>query len=546
MESLEKLGTNFSRWDWLIVAAYLSATVAIGLYVRRYIRNMADYVVAGRSLKSFIAIATMIGTELGLVTVMYSAQKGFTGGFAAFHIGLVAGVVTLIVGFTGFIVVPLREMGVMTIPEFYEKRFGRGVRILGGLLLAGAGILNMGLFLKAGAIFLTGLTGLHDPMYVNIVMSVLIVLVLLYTILGGMVSVVITDYIQFVVLSFGMLLACFFALQQVGWSNIVEAVRSVHQDAGFNPFDTKGFGPTYVVWQVFVAGLVSCAIWQTAVMRACAAESTQVVKRLYIWSSIGFMIRYLIPMFLGVCALTFLWQDQSTRQLFFKDGAPIKEMSMHAMPVLLSQVLPLGMIGLVGAGMLAAFMSTHDSYFLCWSSVLVQDVIDPILGGGLSTKARLTLARVLIFLIGAFLLIWSLWYPLEQDLWEYMAVSGAIYYTGAFALLLAGLYWKRASRVGAYLALICGALAVFGLDPGKRAIAVAATELRVADHASIDDESKRIDIVTAPTLRKLGAAEKVSIGEEHIVLTTTTVALVLMVAGSLLFPDKRAPQHLQT
>ena len=78
---------------------------------------MSDYVVAGRSLKSFLAIATMIGTELGLVTVMYAGEKGFTGGFAAFHIGLVAGVVTLLVGITGFIVVPLREAGVMTIPE---------------------------------------------------------------------------------------------------------------------------------------------------------------------------------------------------------------------------------------------------------------------------------------------------------------------------------------------------------------------------------------------------------------------------------------------
>ncbi|KKK92757.1 hypothetical protein LCGC14_2699750, partial [marine sediment metagenome] len=141
-EAIKQLGSNFTPWDWAIVAVYLAGTVAIGLYVNRYIRSMDDYVVAGRSLKSFLAIATMVGTELGLVTVMYAAQMGFTGGFAAFHIGLAAGVVALIVGLTGFIVVPLRSMGVMTIPEYYERRFGRGVRILGGLLLAVAGILN--------------------------------------------------------------------------------------------------------------------------------------------------------------------------------------------------------------------------------------------------------------------------------------------------------------------------------------------------------------------------------------------------------------------
>ena len=171
--------SNFTTLDWCIVGAYLLLSVGIGWYARRYVGDMADYVVAGRTLKSRLAIATMIGSELGLITVMYSAQKGFTGGFAAFHIGLVAGIVALIVGFTGFIVVPLREMGVMTIPEFYQRRFSRGVRVMGGAILALAGILNMGLFLKAGSVFITGLTGMTSQFELNIVMTVLLVLVLM-------------------------------------------------------------------------------------------------------------------------------------------------------------------------------------------------------------------------------------------------------------------------------------------------------------------------------------------------------------------------------
>ena len=68
--------TNFSTLDWCIVIGYLTAVVAFGVYIRRYITNVTDFIVAGRGLKTFLAIATMIGTELGLVTVMYSAQKG--------------------------------------------------------------------------------------------------------------------------------------------------------------------------------------------------------------------------------------------------------------------------------------------------------------------------------------------------------------------------------------------------------------------------------------------------------------------------------------
>ena len=187
------IGTNFGPIDWCIVVGYLIAVVAFGVYIRRYITNVTDFMVAGRGLKTFLAIATMIGTELGLVTVMYSAQKGFTGGFAAFHIGLASAVVSLAVGLSGFIVVPLRRMKVMTIPEYYERRFGRGVRILGGIILALSGILNMGMFLKAGSIFVMGVTGLTEAVHLKIIMTVLLGMVLLYTTLGGMVSVVVLD-----------------------------------------------------------------------------------------------------------------------------------------------------------------------------------------------------------------------------------------------------------------------------------------------------------------------------------------------------------------
>jgi len=111
--------TNFTSIDWAIVAAYPFISVAIGLYVRKLVRNMQDFVTAGKSLGIWLGIASLTGTEIGLITVMYSAQKGFTGGFAAFHIALVSGVVTFVVGLTGFIVYRLRELGVLTIPEFY-------------------------------------------------------------------------------------------------------------------------------------------------------------------------------------------------------------------------------------------------------------------------------------------------------------------------------------------------------------------------------------------------------------------------------------------
>jgi len=382
-----ELTSQFTAIDWVIVAVYLAGTVLIGVYVNRYVADMSDYMVAGRSLKSYLSIATMVGSELGLVTVMYAAQKGFTGGFSAMHIGLVAGTAALVIGLTGFIVVPLRRLGVMTIPEYYGLRFSPGVRVFGAIILALAGILNMGLFLRAGAVFMTALTGLNDPMAVKLVMTALIILVLIYTVLGGMVSVVITDYLQFVLLSFGMITACVIAVVKLGWMPIIDSVRAVHGEAGFDPFHGEGFGASYVIWMIFTAGIVSCAVWQTAVMRACAAENEKVVKRLYAWSSIGFMVRFMAPQFLGICALAFFWNHPEGRAFFFDAAGAVSDdpaRTMAAMPMFLGQILPAGLIGLVGAAMLAAFMSTHDSYLLCWASVLAHDVAGPVFGKRLS------------------------------------------------------------------------------------------------------------------------------------------------------------------
>jgi len=504
MDVLEKvaLHTNFSSLDWIIVGVYLLGSVLIGFYVRRYIANMADYVLAGRGLKTYLGLATMIGTELGLVTVMYSSQKGFTGGFAAFHIAVVAAVVTLAVGLSGFIVVPLRRMGVMTIPEFYQRRFSGGVRVLGGVILAFSGILNMGMFLKAGSLFVTGITGMTSTFHLNIVMSVLLGLVLLYTILGGMVSVVITDYLQFVVLSIVILFTSGLALWHLGWNNIVTTVVDLQGQAGFDPFSEAGFGFKYVIWMVFI-GLISCAVWQTAVLRACAAESTKVVRRMYAWSSVGFLIRFLIPYFWGICALVFVSQHADLKDVFLPaEGAASSDVTLMAMPIMLSNIVPVGLLGLLTAGMLAAFMSTHDSYLLCWSSVLTQDVLAPLLGQRLSTKARLVSARVFIFAIGIFLLIWGLWYPLGQDLWDYIAITGAVYFTGATAVLVAGLYWKRASSVGAYGALLCGFGALAGLKP-------------VQDLLGVDWSS------------------------EGIGLSVVIAACLAMIVGSLVFPNRK-------
>lgn len=508
--------TNFTMFDWGIVVLYLVLSVSIGVLANKYVGSLSDYIVAGRGMRTALGIATLTGTEMGLVTVMYSAQKGFTGGFAAFHIGVMAGLLALFVGVTGFIVARLRREEVLTIPEYYGKRFGKKAQVLGGLMLAFGGILNMGMFLKAGSMFIVGITGLPDDGWVlKGVMIALLALVLTYTVLGGMISVILTDYVQFVVLSFGLFLATFLAIGKLGWQPIFDSLIAQKGEAAFNPMVAEsGFGIEYIAWMGFM-GLVSCAVWPTSVARALAGASETTVKRQYMWSSISFAIRNIVPYFWGICAFVWITGHADLQGVFFPESGEGALDSLYAMPVFLGRLLPVGAIGLLTAAMIAAFMSTHDSYLLCWSSVLVNDVIKPLSKGKMTDKGAVLATRTCVVLIGLCILLISFVFPLREDLWDYMAVTGAIYFTGAFAVLVGGLYWKKASRAGAIGALIAGGTAVLGLGAVQHAL------LSVFGF----DEARIPEIMATFTGARVG-------------LFTVALTLVVMVVVSTLIPDK--------
>ena len=84
------------------------------------------------------------------------------------------------------------------------------------------------------------------------------------------------------------------------------------------------------------------------------------------------------------------------------------------------RLLPIGILGLITAAMIAAFMSTHDSYLLCWSAVITQDVVAPFCKNGLSTKTRVLITRIAIVAIGLFIWGWGLFYKGSDDIWDYM------------------------------------------------------------------------------------------------------------------------------
>jgi len=433
---------NFQTLDWIILVVYLVATVYVGIRARRYVENLEGYFVAGRRVKVALGSATLIATEIGIVTFMYLGELGYVTGFACFVLGIIGFIGYAVIGKTGFIVSGLRALNVITIPEFYELRFSRGVRVLGGILLFLGGVLNMGVFLKMDGLFLTSMMG-FDPSVLALVMTLMLVIVIAYTVLGGMFSVVITDFIQFVVLSIGMLVATLAVLSHVGFGEIAAAVQTHLGSAGVDPVANPRFGWTFLVWML-IGSVALSALNQPAASKSFASENPEVGRKVFLYTGITLAGRYMIPMFWGVAALAVFGPGVETTL---------------AMPRLLSMVVPSGFLGLMVAGMLAASMSTYSAYMLAWSSVGTRDIVSPLRKIALTDRQTITMTRVITTTIGVFILVFGLWYELPSTVFQYTAITGAMYAAGAFGCVVAGLYWRKANTAGAYAALALGGTA---------------------------------------------------------------------------------------
>ncbi|WP_156285916.1 sodium:solute symporter family protein [Oceanivirga salmonicida] len=436
--------TNFSLLDGGMVGFYILLSLIIGLLIRKYVKNVDDFLVAGRSVDLYVGMASLAATEFGIITCMAASQLGYKYGFSGATVGILMALIMFTVGKTGFCIEPLRKANVITIPEFFEKRFGKKVRWATGVVIVLGGLLNMGVFLRTGGEFLVYVAGLN-PKYLEITMTMLLLIVAIYTVFGGMLSVLATDYMQFILMSIGLILTTFTIFYKIGWNELFNVVITKYGVGGLNPFMNPQLGWQYVLYTALVLS-ATVLTWQTMISRILSAKDEKVAKKIYSKTSLFYVVRSLIPVLWGVAALSIVSLDSV-------GGAPIK-----AMPRMLSILLPSGIIGILVAAMLAADMSTDSSYLLGWASIIYNDILVIFHKNSWGEKKAIFVNRILVSLIGIFLLFYGLWYPLKSDLWVYMTLTATIYSVSVSTLLIAACYWKKANDWGAYLAIIVGAL----------------------------------------------------------------------------------------
>jgi SSS family solute:Na+ symporter len=428
--------SNFSGIDWGIVAVYLALIFAAGVLVKRYVGNLSDFLVAGRGMGQNLGIVSLMSAEIGILTYVYYAEMGFIFGFSSFLPGLIPVICLVVIGLTGFCIRRLRDLKLMTIPEYFQRRYSRGVRVLAGILMATGGALNLGVFPRLEAAFLNIVTGVPQE-YLIWTMAILLLVVLVYTAMGGMVSILITNYIQYVLLSVGMLIITAVCFLNIGLGDMIGIVTDRIGRTGFDPISHPDMGWTFIAWQILLwVGVLTC--WQSIAMRTFSSKDSRVGMRIFTRTGVLFLGRALLPMFWGIAALAY----------FGKADIPIE-----AMPAMLNRLLPVGIIGLVIAAMLAASMSTYASYLLAWGSIISQDILQPIIRRPLGDAAKVRLNRITVVLLTLFIMFWGLLYKIPGPTYFYLNMTANLFLAGTLASIVAGLYWKRANF---------GALSVLG------------------------------------------------------------------------------------
>ncbi len=440
---------NLSYLDISIISVYLILVFYTGTIMKKYIGGIGDYLVADRSMGFQLGLISLMCSEIGMVTYVYYAEMGYKAGFVALMVAFPTSLAFFIVGRTGFIIKPLMEMRIMTIPEFFSRKFNNGIRLYLGVLMAAGGILNFGVFPGVEANFINIVTGIPQE-YVLITMVVMLTIVLLYTVIGGMVSVIITNYLQYALLSIGMIFITVYGIVKIGWDNIVNTVITNFGEKGVNPFFPSliegEFGIGFIIWQVLLWTAIIVS-WQAISMRLFSSKDARTGKKIYAWSSLMFLSRAILPVFWGIMALAYL-------------GSAAE--SLEALPIFIVKLIPKGVLGLLLAALLAASMSTYSSYLLSWSSVVSQDLIGAgikmLTGRELSSEKQLLLSRITIAAVMIFIIWWSLFHTIEGYLYFYLNMTGMLFIPGTLVCLTFGIYWHKTRSTGAFLAITLGAI----------------------------------------------------------------------------------------
>jgi len=467
---------NLHWLDWLIIILLLGSLVAITAYTKQYTKSVADFLAANRLAGRYML--TLSNTFYGAISLIAIWEMVYDAGLPTQWWGMIGMPVGLIIGISGFIVYRFRQTRALTLAQFFEMRYSRRFRYFSGILCWISGIVNYGIFPAITARFIIYFFGLpeHISLYViDISTFPLVMLIYLGTALyiacsGGQISIMVADFCQGILLMLIFLILMCFLMYKFDWNDIIAGLLIAPEGKSMvNPFKT-GNEKDFSVW-FFLIGVFSMIYnarsWQGNSGFNAAAKTpheAQMAGIISQWRQIASgLCLLLIPM--AAYAILHLPKFAAIAAPAKAQIAGIADPQIQiqmTVPLVLANILPIGMMGLFAAIIVACAISCDNSYIHSWGTIFIQDVVMPIRNKPLDSKRHLLWLRVSIFGVAAFGFTFSMLFPLKDFILMFFALTGAIYLGGAGAVIIGGLYWKRGTTEAAWTALILGTVLAFG------------------------------------------------------------------------------------
>jgi solute:Na+ symporter, SSS family len=445
-----RLDTNFV--DYAILAIYFIAVLGIGFAAKRYIKTSLDYFLSGRSLPAWITGLAFISANLGALEILGMAANGAQFGVYTVHYYWIGAIPAMV--FLGIVMMPFYYGSkVRSVPEYLRLRFNKPTHVFNSLSFALATVLIAGVNLYALALVLELLLGW--PILVGIVVAAAIVLV--YITLGGLSSAIYNEVLQFFIILAALIPLTAIGLMDVGgWDGLKDRIVEMNgNDDLLQSWEGTGSGdnPLEASWIPIVFGLgfvLSFGYWTTnfaEVQRALSAKSLGAARRTPLigaYPKIFIPAITVIPGLVALVTIRGLGSDQPNMEY------------NNAIPLLMNEYLPNGMLGLALVGLIAAFMAGVAANVSAFNTVVTYDLWEPYVKGGQSDQYYLNFGRIATvagILIGILTALIASGY---DNIMDYIQTLFSFFNAPLFATFIIGMFWKRMTPWAGFWGLVAG------------------------------------------------------------------------------------------
>ena len=449
-----------STVDYVILAIYFVVVLGIGFVARLSIKTDLDFFLSGRSLPAWITGLAFIAANLGALEILGQAANGAQYGIPAVHYYWLGAVPAMV--FLGIVMMPFYYGAkVRSVPEYLRLRFNDATHAFNASTFAIATVLISGVNLFALALII------HLMLGWSIAVAILVAaaLVLVYITLGGLTSAIYNEVLQFFIIVAALLPLTLVALHSIGgWGGLENKVRAFKKlgEPGLHAWHGLAIhhvtNPLASDWVGIVFGLgfvLSFGYWTTnfaEVQRALSASNISAARRTPL---IGAFPKIFLPTIIIVPGIIAVLTVKGL-------GGTSQNLSYNtAIPHLIGNFLPQGMLGIAVTGMLAAFMAGVAANVTAFNTVVTYDLIQAYFVKGrdpayyLRAGRLVTVAGILVSVGTAFIASGY------SNIMNYIQTLFSIFNAPLFATFIIAMFWKRATAWGGFFSLVAGTAAAY-------------------------------------------------------------------------------------